>query len=161
MAAEFEALETPRIKVSPLLVTPADLPFPGMPQEGAKTQDIQEQVRQADGMLIASPEFQGSHSAWLKLVIEHLGYPSVLEGKPVALMGVAAGHIGAVKTLEHLRGILSHIGAFVLPFALSVSNAYQVFDEESQIKNPKLREQFQIEAKSFGEFLGRFQPIGS
>ncbi len=32
----------------------------------------------------------------MKLVIENLGHPSVLSGKPVALLGVASGAIGAV-----------------------------------------------------------------
>ena len=37
----------------------------------------------------------------MKLVIENLGFPSVLAGKPVALLGMAAGAIGAIKSLEH------------------------------------------------------------
>ena len=56
-----------------------------------------------------------------KLVIENLGFPSVLAGKPVALVGVAAGRIGAIKSLEQLRGVCSHVGALVLPGAVSVA----------------------------------------
>ena len=48
-------------------------------------------------------------------MIENMGFPSVLAGKPVSLLGVAAGRIGAIKSLESLRGVCSHIGAIVLP----------------------------------------------
>ncbi len=63
-------------------------------------------------------------------MIENLGFPSVLSGKPVALLGVAAGQIGAIKSLEQLRSICSHIGAIVLPGPVSVPNVQKVFDEE-------------------------------
>ena len=64
-----------------------------------------------------------------KLIIENLGFPSVLATKPVALVGVAAGQIGAIKALEHLRSVLSHIGAIVLPGPVSVARVQTVFDE--------------------------------
>ena len=71
----------------------------------------------------------------IKLVIENLGFPSVLAGKPVALLGVAAGQIGAIKSLESLRGICSHVGAIVLPGAVSVAGVQRVFDEEGNCLN--------------------------
>jgi FMN reductase len=67
-----------------------------------------------------------------KLIIENLGFPSVLAGKPVALVGVAAGRIGAIKALEHLRSVLSHIGAIVLPGPVSVAGVQQVFDDKGR-----------------------------
>ena len=54
----------------------------------------------------------------------------MLGGKPVALLGVAAGQIGAIKSLEALRGICSHVGAIVLPGPVSVAGVQKVFDEE-------------------------------
>jgi FMN reductase len=47
----------------------------------------------------------------MKLAIDNLGFPSMLSGKPISLLGVAAGVIGAIKSLEELRGICSHVGA--------------------------------------------------
>jgi|TARA_Y100000310_G_scaffold78519_1_gene75195 FMN reductase len=64
-----------------------------------------------------------------KLAIENLGFPSLLSGKPVALLGVAAGAIGAIKSLEQLRGVCSHVGAIVLPGSVSVAGVQNVFDE--------------------------------
>ncbi len=74
----------------------------------------------------------------MKLVIENLGFPSVLSGKPVALLGVAAGQIGAIKSLEQLRGVCSHIGAIVLPGPVSVANVQAVFDSEGRCLDDKV-----------------------
>ena len=106
-----------------------NLPLPGTDPESADTKLLQETVSNATGVVFSTPEYHGSYSSLTKLIIENLGFPSVLAGKPVALIGVAAGQIGAIKALEHLRSVLSHIGAIVLPGPVSVAGVQQVFDE--------------------------------
>ena len=49
------------------------------------------------------------------MAIENLGYPNALKGKPAALLGVAGGRIGAIKSLENLRSIRFHVSALILP----------------------------------------------
>lgn len=87
----------------------------------------------------------------MKLVIENLGFPSVLSAKPVALLGVAAGTIGAIKSLEQLRSVCAHIGAIVLPLPISVPNVQKVFDKESMLPGTETihwGEQWQARGKS-------------
>jgi chromate reductase len=104
---------------------------PGMPfSEDAKR--LQQTVLQATGLILATPEYHGSYSSVIKLFIENLGFPSTLARKPVALLGVAAGQIGAIKALEHLRSVCSHIGAIVLPGVVSVAGVQQLFDEQGR-----------------------------
>ena len=50
----------------------------------------------------------------------------------MALLGVAAGQIGAIKALEHLRSVLSHIGAIVLPGPVSIAGVQGVFDDDGR-----------------------------
>jgi FMN reductase len=107
----------------------ADLPFPG----GNATDDqkrLQEMVAGATGVILSTPEYHGSMSSMIKLIMENLGFPSVLSGKPVALLGVAAGQIGAIKSLEMLRSACSHVGAIVLPGPVSVDGVQSAFDED-------------------------------
>ena len=92
-----------------------DLALPGTATDSSVMDKLQQQVSDATGIIFATPEYHGSYSSVIKLVIEHLGFPSVLSGKPIALLGVAAGSIGAIKALEHLRSVCSHVGAIVLP----------------------------------------------
>ncbi len=116
------------------LIDPAaqDMPFPGADPDSAETKALQDMVSGATGVIFSTPEYHGSFSSMAKLIIENLGFPSVLAGKPVALVGVAAGRIGAIKALEHLRSVLSHIGAIVLPGPVSVAGVQQVFDDKGR-----------------------------
>ena len=109
-----------------------NLPFPGMDGEGQGAKLLQEKVSAATGVIMSTPEYHGSFSSVLKLVIENLGFPSILAGKPVALLGVAGGQIGAIKALEQLRSVCSHVGAIVLPGPVSVAGVQQLFDEQGR-----------------------------
>jgi len=115
-----------------------DLRLPGLPGGEADAAQLQERVGDATGVVLATPEYHGSFSSGMKLVIDNLGFPSALAGKPVALLGVAAGKIGAIKALEHLRSVCSHVGAIVLPGPVSIANVGRAIDDEAtqdQIRN--------------------------
>ena len=127
--------------VSVEVVDPTDLklPFPGTSTgDHQATRDLQTKVSAATGLVLATPEYHGTFSSVIKLVIENLGFPSVLSGKPVALLGVAAGAIGAIKALEHLRSVCSHIGAITLPLPVSVANVHRVFDADGRCLDPNV-----------------------
>ena len=125
-------------KVSVHVINPADyhLPFPGTDPHAEGTKRLEQEVKDATAVILATPEYHGSFSSVMKLVIENLGFPSVLAGKPVGLLGVAAGSIGAIKSLEQLRSVCSHIGAIVLPSPVSVPNVRKVFDSSGRPLDP-------------------------
>ena len=113
-------------------VDPAELILP-FPEQAGTFPDVaamQEKIRGSDGVVIATPEYHGTFPAMLKLIIENLGYPSAISNKPIGLLGVASGSIGAIKSLEMLRSVCSHSGGIVLPGPVSVANVQRVFDEQ-------------------------------
>jgi NAD(P)H-dependent FMN reductase len=106
------------------------LSFPGH----AATEDarqLQSTIRNAQGIVIATPEYHGTFCAMTKLIIENLGFPSGIAEKPVALIGVASGRIGAIKSIEHLRSVLAHVGALVVPGSISLAGVQSAFDNET------------------------------
>lgn len=48
------------------------------------------------------------------------------------MLGIAGDTIGAVKSLEHIRSVVSHVGEIVLPLPISVANVRTVFDTEGR-----------------------------
>ena len=120
----------PDVAVDAIYPEEFDLPLPGLPATGDGPERLREIVGGATGVVLATPEYHGSFSSVTKLVIENLGFPSVLAGKPVVLLGVAAGTIGAIKSLEQLRGVCAHVGAIALPLPVSVAGVQRAFDEE-------------------------------
>ena len=136
------------------LVDPArlDLRLPGL-QDAATMEELKKKVTAATGVVFATPEYHGSYSSVIKLLIEHLGFPSVLSGKPVALLGVAAGTIGAIKALEHLRSVCSHVGAIVLPGPVSVAGVHKVFDEEGRCLDPAVEKRIRGVATHLVDYI--------
>ena len=122
----------PDVSVEVVDPSELDLPLPGLPVTSSSVSELQEAIRGATAVILATPEYHGSFSSVMKLMIENLGFPSVLGGKPVALLGVAGGSIGAIKSLEQLRGVCSHVGAIVLPGPVSVAHVRSVFNEDGE-----------------------------
>jgi len=122
----------PDVRVDIVDPSELDLPLPGREATSNSVSELQEVIGGATAVILATPEYHGSFSSVMKLMIENLGFPSVLAGKPVALLGVAGGSIGAIKSLEQLRGVCSHVGAMVLPGPVSVANVRSAFNEDGE-----------------------------
>jgi chromate reductase len=70
---------------------------------------LRDQITAADGLLIATPEYNNSMPGALKNAIDWAsrGPESPLNGMPAAIMG-AAGRLGSVRAQMHLRTVLMH-----------------------------------------------------
>lgn len=133
--------------------TGKDLPLPGAGGPTADTERLRLLVNGATGVVFVTPEYHGSFSSITKLMIENMGYPSVLATKPVALVGVAAGVIGAIKSLEALRGVCSHVGAIVLPGPVSVARVKDAFNESGKVIDPKVEKMLRGAADRLVDYI--------
>ena len=156
-AAAVVAAELESHGAEVMLIEPHEWPirFPGEDGGEEATARLQEQVGSATALVFVTPEYHGSYSAAIKRVVENLGFPSVIAAKPVALVGVAGGTIGAIKALEHLRSVCSHIGALVLPGPVSVANADTVFDPDGQLMDRKIEARLQQLARNLIEYINQ------
>ena len=84
----------------------------GFPQSVAAMRDA---IKAADGLILATPEYNGSLSGVLKNSIDWASRGGLLAKKPVVTMGGSPGALGATKAQEHLRQICLHLGMYVLP----------------------------------------------
>jgi chromate reductase, NAD(P)H dehydrogenase (quinone) len=89
-------------------------------------------LREADGILIATPEFNDGIPGVLTNAIDwgsRLPGRSPLARKPVAIMGASPSQIGTARAQVHLRQLLTHVQARVLPPPeLLVARAHERFD---------------------------------
>jgi NAD(P)H-dependent FMN reductase len=148
-----EFRRAPEVEVSLIDLATLDLPFPGQPARDSSAEQLRETVKSATGVVFATPEYHGSFSSIVKLAIENLGFPSVLAGKPVSLLGVAAGQIGAIKSLEHLRSVCSHVGAIVLPALVSVGRVQEVFDETGRCLDAQVEQRVRSVATTLLDYI--------
>ena len=131
------------------------LAFPGLPATDDAVA-LTEAVESAAGVVLATPEYHGTFAAMAKLVIENLGFPSALSGKAMGLVGVAAGRIGAIKSLEHLRAVCAHVGAVVMPFSVSIAGVRGAFDADGKATDPGSEQALRNFARSFDQFIADY-----
>jgi len=116
-------------------------------------------VREADALLIATPEYNHCVPGVLKNAIDWASRParaSVLTGKPVAIMGASTGGGGTARAQAHLRDGLSYTNGLVLPLPeVLVPFADSKFDAESSLTDPETREAVRDLLVSFAAWTRR------
>ena len=153
MKVSVEELREQGCTVDVIDPTGFQVPALGEPFSKDLRKDLEARIKQADGVILCTPEYNGCFSYVLMAVIENLGYPSALAGKPVALLGVASGAIGAVKALEHLKGVCSHLGCIVLPWSISIAEVHNHFNEHDELTNAKVDTQIRSVPKELIKYL--------
>lgn len=109
-----------------------DIESAGIP---ASVQNFGDLIRKAHGLVIASPEYNGSISSPLKNAVDWASRlkPMPLEKKPVLLTGASPGGFGAVLALRHGRAPFEKLGNFVHPSSFPVSKAGEAFTPEGNL----------------------------
>jgi len=100
---------------------------------------LRARVDAADGLLIATPEYNQSIPGVLKNVIDWLSRPTpkeVLVGKPIAIMGVTRGQWGTRLAQSALRHTLYATESRVMPTpSVFLREADKLFNETGQLIN--------------------------
>jgi len=96
-------------------------------------------IREADALLIATPEYNRGTSGVLKNAIDWASRPALaspLAGKVVGLMGASAGMRGTAGAQQQVRDTLGFSRADVLDESVLVPNAYEKFDADGTLVDP-------------------------
>ncbi len=113
----------------------------------------------ADGLLIATPEHNAGLPGVLTNAIDwasRLPGRSPLVGKPVAIMGASPSQLGTARAQLHLRQVLAHTHARVLPPPeLLVASAHQRFDAELRLVDERTRRVLGDLLKRFARWIAR------
>lgn len=96
-------------------------------------QEFQQPILKATGLVIVTPEYNGSLPGVLKYFIDMLKFPESLVGLPVALIGISAGQFGALRSVEHLESILLYRKVHMYGERLFVPAIHQVLTPEGSL----------------------------
>jgi len=113
----------------------------------------------ADGLLIATPEYNNGIPGVLTTAIDwasRLPGRSPLAGKPVAVMGACPSLVGTARGQLHLRQLLVHAQARILPPPeMLVPHAHERFDASLRLTHEPTRRVLADLLTRFGRWIAR------
>lgn len=130
----------------------------GIPPQG---QALISHIEQADGVLIATPEYNFSVPGPLKNAFDWVSRakPYRFKDKPVLLMGASSGGWGAVNGMAALRITLDYQGAALYPDQFSVRHGKSAFDEQNRFTDAGMHETLAALIARFLTSMGERPPI--
>lgn len=110
----------------------------GIPENAQTLIDL---IRQHDGLLIASPEYNSQMTPLLKNAIDWCtrADENPLEGKVAAVVSASPGMFGGVRSMTLARQLLIHLGCVVVPVQCIVPQAHKAFEENGALKEERHR----------------------
>jgi FMN reductase len=129
---------------------------PGPAGPSAEQAELAEAVRQADGIILATPGYHGSLSGVVKNALDTLeltrGDPQpYFDGKPVGIIITADGAQPGGTTLMAVRGIIHAMRGWPTPYGAAL-NAAGLFDEAGECRDAKNVAQLTTVAEQVMEF---------
>lgn len=103
-------------------------------------------VKEADGVILATPEYHGSASGILKNALDLMSFDQ-LDGKIFGLISVLGGASNS-NALNHLRTIVRWVHGWVIPEQIAIGQAWKAFDDSGQLQDEKLDRRFDAFARS-------------
>ncbi len=113
-----------------------------------RTLQFSETIKQADAVIIVTPEYNGGYPASLKNVVDLL--TSEWKRKPIAIATVSSGAFGGSQVITSLLFSLWKIGAWVTPAMFPVPNVEKAYTETGEATDKETTDK---RAKTFLEEL--------
>ena len=112
----------------------------GFPENAARFQDL---MLAHNGLLICSPEYNGSLPGGMKNAIDWASRKrdpeqkmyAAFNDKVAGIMSASPGSFGGLRCLSHLRGVLTIATVHVLPLEIAVTFAEEKFDGDTMTDN--------------------------
>jgi chromate reductase len=128
---------------------------------------LRQAMREADAVLVATPEYNHSIPGVLKNALDWASRPagkSALTGKPAAVIGASTGMFGAVWAQAETRKVLGALGGRVVERELPVARAAELYRNGRLELSPEQNEELEgilAEMVSEAEQLRELEPVAA
>ena len=130
------------------------------PRAPVGVERLRDAVAHADAVMIATPEYNQSIPGVTKNMVDWLsrGEPEVLDGKPLAVLGVTAGSWGTRLAQAALRHTLAACGALTMPAPqLYLRDGAALFDVDGRLADTRSSESLSQFLVAFERWVRRMQ----
>ncbi|KYC43811.1 NADPH-dependent FMN reductase [Scytonema hofmannii PCC 7110] len=136
------------------------LPFCNGEEEYPNYPDVQrmrDAVSQADGLILATPEYHGGVSGVLKNALDLMSFDQ-LSGKVTGLISILGGQPNS-NALNDLRIIMRWVHGWVIPEQIAIGQAWKAFSPEGKLLDEKLSQRFDQFAQSLVENTRKLRSV--
>lgn len=116
-----------------------------------------EAVLQSSGLIVITPEYNGSMPGVLKYFIDLLKFPESFERRPVCFIGVAAGMWGALRSVEQLQAIFGYRNAHLFPERVFLPRINDLLGTDGKIKDLEIVDRLHSQQRGFVDFVRRLR----
>ena len=135
----------------------ADVEAQGDPE---RVREFKEAIRGADGLLIATPEYNHGVSGVTKNAIDWASRPAKnapLNEKPVGILGASPGMTGSARGQSQLRQAFEFTNSYCMPQPeILVYRAHEKFDEEGNLTDEATRKFLGKYVEALYEWVNKF-----
>jgi NAD(P)H-dependent FMN reductase len=122
-------------------------------QKPASFHPFAKAVLDSDGLIVVTPEYNGSIPGVLKYFIDMLKFPESFEKRPVCFVGLSAGIWGALRPIEQLQQIFGYRNAFIYPVRVFFPGINDLLDDNGWLKDSELLGRLKSQAEGYIEFV--------
>lgn len=122
-------------------------PNPALPQ-------YSKYLRDADSIILISPEYHGSYTGVLKNALDH--FWKEFERKPMGVVTTGSGRMGGINASTQMQILILSLGAYPMPYKLLVPRIATAFGEDGMPLDPTLTESTDKFIKEFVWFTDAF-----
>src|SRR5437764_6154403 len=108
-----------------------------------------EGILASTGLIVVTPEYNGSVPGVLKYFIDMLKFPESFEKRPVCFVGLAAGMWGALRPVEQLQQIFGYRNAYIYPERVFIPQVNGLLNEQGRLTNPEILSRLKSQAEGF------------
>ncbi len=108
-----------------------DRMYKEMKEPTQKLKDLREMIKDADGYMPLTPEYNHSTSSVLKNTLDY--FLEEYFFKPSAIVSYSVGGFGGITAAQQLRIIFAELGAPSISSSFSISRVQNVFDENGKL----------------------------
>jgi NAD(P)H-dependent FMN reductase len=116
-------------------------------------------VLAADGLVIITPEYNGSVPGVLKYFIDMLKFPESFEDRPVCFVGLAAGMWGALRPVEQLQAIFGYRNAHIFPTRVFLAGVGAKIAADGSLNDPEIAARLEAQARGFRTFVAKLRGL--
>jgi FMN reductase len=130
---------------------------PELPERTELAVRLVEELRRADGVIVASPGYHGSVSGLVKNALDYVedmrdDDQCYFASRAVGCIATGAGWQGVVTTIEAMRAIVHALRGWPTPMAAAINSTLPAFGTDGEVVDERVRFQLTTVAQEVMQF---------